>query len=116
MILTTLLLSLLTPQQNDWPYFGGTAEGDVGVAIDPNSIRRDGPRRTFIGKMTSVGDTGRHLMVTMRADCAARTLYITHVQRFVDDKMLGEEDEKGEGYKVVDDPSVDPTLDYVCAK
>lgn len=116
MIFTALFLSLLTPQENDWPYFGGKAEGDVGIAIDPGSIKRDGVRRIFTSKMTSVGDTQRHMMLTMRADCGARTLYITHVQRFVDDKMIDEDDEEGDGFRVVDDPAIGPTLDYVCAK
>lgn len=116
MIVTALLLSLLTPQQNDWPYFGGKADGEVGIAVDPVSIKRDGPRRVFTSKMTSVGDTQRHMMLTMRADCSARTLFIVHVQRFIDNKMVGEEDEKGDGFQVADDPALDPTIDYVCSK
>jgi hypothetical protein len=115
MILTALLLSLLAPQQSDWPYFGGKEQGDVGIAVDPSSVKRDGTSRTFLAKMTSKGDE-RYAMVTMRADCSAKTLNIVHSRMFVGGKMVAERDEADGGYAVTEDPTSAPAIAYACAR
>ena len=116
MILAALALTLLSPVQADWPYFGGTAPGDTGLSVDPGSIKRDGDNRIFAGRMLRKGEDQRHIEVTLRADCKLRALFVTHARAFDGDKLVDEREEPGGGQMIDDGSATVQVVDFVCAK
>ena len=115
MITLAFALALLAPQDTPWPFFGGTADGDVGIAVDPASIESNGALRRVRGRMTKVGEDNRYILIDLRVDCAARTAVITHAIGYQDGQPIATQPTvPPEGFPMTDDPSSPPLIAYLC--